>query len=154
MKSIIPTYADLPIIHRILAGGSHCVSVIVGVPSLIITGSSVMFLICPVISYLVCRKYRKISSHWLSSQAFQGTIVNLILGLTIFMALEFNLPNGITLLMLTASFITALYTLWGALDVILGFDFNYILIGKVSKKVSLINQSRKKFEDPYLPTKK
>ncbi|MQG26172.1 MAG: hypothetical protein FI694_04590 [SAR202 cluster bacterium] len=71
-----------------------------------------------------------------------------------FVGLEFNLPGGITLFIFSIVFIAAIYTLWGALDVALGFDFDYIILGKISKKVSLINQTRKKFEDPYLPTKK
>ena len=153
MRSL-PSYSDIPVTQRIFAAFSHCVSVIIGIPALIITGSSVIFLICPVISYLICRRYRKIQLNWLSSQAFQGTIANLLLGLSMFVGLEFNLPGGMTLFIFSIAFIVAIYTLWGALDVALGFDFDYIILGKLSKKVSLINQNRKKFEDPYLPTKK
>ena len=121
-----PSYSDVPVTQRIFVAFSHCVSVIIGIPALIITGSSVIFLICPVISYLICRRYRKIQLNWLSSQAFQGTIANLLLGLSMFVGLEFNLPAGMTLFIFSIAFIAAIYTLWGALDVALGFDFDYI----------------------------
>ncbi len=144
-----PTYSQLPKSQRFMIGLAHGISVMIGLPTLVITGSTVVFLICPVISYLICRRYRKLGFTWQSSQAFQGTVANLVVGLCVFTGLEFNLSPGLTLIILGTAFLLALYTLWGALDTILGFDFDYLIIGKVSKKVSEVNQSRKRFEDPY-----
>lgn len=144
-----PKYSDIPTMQRVFIGLSHSITVIVGLPILMITGTSVVFLICPVISYLICRRYRKLQLSWLSHQAFQGTIMNLLIGLSTFAALEFNLSDRLTLSLLGASFIGSLYTLWGALDTVLGFDFDYIVIGRLSRKVSEVNQGRQRFKDPY-----
>ena len=68
-------------------------------------------------------------------QGLQSTIINLTLFFGIFALFEFQptakIPN---LLLLSAIFTLSVYSLWGALDTFLGFEFNYILIGNISKK--------------------
>jgi len=83
-------------------------------------------------------------------QGLQSTIINLTLFFGIFALFEFQ-PTAqiLNLLLLSAIFTLSVYSLWGALDTLLGFEFNYVFIGNISKKVSNSNLYRKRFKDKY-----
>jgi len=42
----------------------------------------------------------------------------------------------------TAWFLLLLYSLWGAVDTLMGYDFRYIFIGNLIEKVSHANLTR------------
>ena len=48
----------------------------------------------------------------------------------------------LALLFVTGAFLLFLYSLWGALDTFLGYDFRYLYIGNLLDRVSQANLSR------------
>jgi hypothetical protein len=145
-----PNYKSLPIQQRIVISLCHSITVSLGLPIYLLTQSYLIFILCPTICYLISRYHRRNGNSWMAYQGLQSTIINLTLFFGIFALFEFQ-PTAqiLNLLLLSAIFTLSVYSLWGALDTLLGFEFNYVFIGNISKKVSNSNLYRKRFKDKY-----
>ena len=69
-------------------------------------------------------------------------MLQLIIVAFIFLTVSAGLPQRLELTFGTASFLLFLYSLWGAVDTLLGYEFRYIFIGDLVEKVSTANLSR------------
>ena len=69
-------------------------------------------------------------------------MIQLIILALVFLAVTADLPPRLALTFGTAWFLLLLYSLWGAVDTLMGYDFRYIFIGDLVGKVSHANLSR------------
>ena len=97
---------------------------------------------CPVVAYLIARYFRRRNLVWGAAQGIQASAVQVLIVLIASLTVLTNMPATIDLTMNTAAFLLFLYTLWAALDSLLGFNFHYILIGNAVRRVSEANLSR------------
>tara|TARA_B100000809_G_C14960834_1_gene467318 strand:- start:320 stop:607 length:288 start_codon:yes stop_codon:yes gene_type:complete len=79
---------------------------------------------------------------WGANQSIQASAIQVLIFLVAGMVVLANLPRQIDLVLGTAGFLLFLYTLWAAFDTLLGYDFRYVLIGKVVSRVSEANLKR------------
>ena len=69
-------------------------------------------------------------------------MVQLILLALVSLTVAAGLPNRWELTFGTAWFLLLLYSLWGAVDTLMGYDFRYLFIGDLVEKVAHTNLSR------------
>ncbi len=100
------------------------------------------FALCPAISYFISRRFRRRQLPWGAFQALQAAVVQLIIVAVVFLTVAAGLPPRLQLTIGTAGFLLLLYSLWGAVDTLMGYDFRYIFIGDWVDKVSHANLSR------------
>lgn len=123
---------------------AHGAALLVGLPLMAtILQPDLAFLPCPVIAYLISRSFRRRQKSWGASQALQASAVQLMILLLAFLAgqLSGTLETVATLLV-TVALLMFLYSLWGALDTLLGYDFRYIGISNLMNRVSHSNLKR------------
>ena len=95
------------------------------------------FAICPAISYLISRRFRRRQRTWGAFQALQAAVVQLIILAMVFLTVAAGLPPRLELTIGTVGFLLFLYSLWGAVDTLMGYDFRYIFIGDLVDKVRI-----------------
>ena len=69
-------------------------------------------------------------------------MIQLVILVLIILTVAAGLPYRLELTFGTVGFLLLLYSLWGAVDALMGYDFRYIFIGDLVEKVSLANLSR------------
>jgi hypothetical protein len=129
--------------HR-LGAIAHASALLIGVPIFYFIPAlqSLAFAICPVISYMISRSFRRRQLAWGAFQALQAAAVQLLLLILIFV---FQLNQGtprfadIVFMFIILVFI---YTLWGAWDTLFGMNFRYLIIGPRLERVAHINLAR------------
>ena len=97
---------------------------------------------CPVVAYMLARFFRRRMLVWGANQSIQASAIQVLIFLVAGMVVLTNLSHQIDLALGTAGFLLFLYTLWAAFDTLLGYDFRYVLIGKVVSRVSEANLKR------------
>jgi hypothetical protein len=79
---------------------------------------------------------------WASFQSLQAAVIQMVMLALVTLTMSANLPSRVDLTLGTGWFLLLLYTLWGAVDTLMGYDFRYILIGNWAEKVSRTNLGR------------
>ena len=123
---------------------AHASGLLIGIP-LLFTGFlpiSLAFLPSPVVSYLIARSFRRHRKAWGAFQAMQASVVQLFVVILAFTAGLFDPTSRPFGVIAAVGFLTFLYSVWGAWDTLLGYDFRYIGIGDLIDRVSQTNLSR------------
>jgi hypothetical protein len=98
---------------------------------------------CPVVSYLIARSFRRRKLGWGAFQGMQASLIQLlILALATITKVGDAFPP-LALTFGTAAFLVFLYSLWGAVDTLLGYDFHYAGISNLLERVSQANLNRR-----------
>jgi hypothetical protein len=123
---------------------AHASGLLIGVP-ILITGFlplSLAFLPCPVVSYLIARAFRRRRKAWGAFQGMQASVVQLIIVLLAFIASLIDPASRPFSFIFAIGALVFLYSLWGAWDTLLGYDFRYIGISQFLDRVSRANLER------------
>ena len=97
---------------------------------------------CPVVAYLIARSFRRRKLAWGAFQGMQASVMQLLI---LALATGVNLAGTTPILsplFTTGAFLLFLYSLWGALDTALGYDFRYAGISNLLDRVSQSNLKR------------
>ena len=114
-----------------------------GVPlAFFVLPTPLAFTLGPAVSYFISRRFRRRQRPWGAFQTLQAAVLQLVILALIVLAVAANLPPRLELTFGTAAFLLLLYSLWGAVDALMGYDFRYILIGNLVEKVSRANLGR------------
>ena len=92
--------------------------------------------------YLISRSFRRRRMAWGAFQGMQAAVVQFIILLMAVGMVNTDAAPSLPLIFGLAGFLLFLYSLWGALDTLLGYDFRYFYIGDVLNKVSQANLNR------------
>jgi hypothetical protein len=123
---------------------AHATGLLIGMP-ILLTGFlplSLAFIPCPVVSYLIARAFRRRRKAWGAFQGMQASVVQLIIVLLAFIASLVDPEAQLFSIMFAMGALTFLYSLWGAWDTLLGYDFRYIGISQFLDRVSRANLER------------
>ena len=97
---------------------------------------------CPVVAYMISRSFRRRRLAWGAFQGMQASVVQSMIVLLATAIVVAGLSPRLALTLGTAGFLLFLYSLWGALDTLLGYDFRYAGIGDMLDRVSQANLER------------
>lgn len=140
-----PGIEDAPFskVERLGGAIAHGSTLLIGIPLTVFLHEFPLFLApCPLVAYMISRSFRRRRMRRGSFQAMQATMVQ---GFILLMAVGMIYTSGASRLPLVfglAGFLAFLYTLWGALDTLLGYDFRYLYVGDLLNKVSEANINR------------
>lgn len=122
---------------------AHGSALFIGAPLGIFLPVFPLFLLpCPVVAYMIARSFRRRKLAWGAFQGMQASAMQLLI---VILATGINLAGTAPILgplLATAAFLLFLYSLWGALDTALGYDFRYAGIGDLLDRVSKSNLAR------------
>lgn len=127
------------------SAAAHGSALMVGVPLIVFQFLPLpfAFLPNPVIAYLIARSFRRRRQAWGAFQGMQASVMHLlILVLAFIPALAGGTSPLLPGVMFTLGLLLFLYTLWGAWDTLLGYDFRYIGISALLDRVSRANLKR------------
>ena len=125
------------------ASFAHSSLLLIGLPlTVILLPIPFSLAACPVVAYMLARFFRRRMLVWGANQSIQASVIQGLIFLVAGMVVFTNLPRQVDLALGTAGFLLFLYTLWAAFDTLLGYDFRYVLIGKVVSRVSEANLKR------------
>ena len=122
---------------------AHCSLLLIGLPlTFILLPVPFSLAPCPVVAYMLARYFRRRRLVWGAFQSIQASVIQMLILVVAALIMLTNLPPRIDLTLGTVGFLLFLYTLWAALDTLLGYDFHYIMISKVVHQVSEVNFGR------------
>jgi len=122
---------------------AHGSSLLIGLPlTFIVLPLPLSLVPCPVVAYLIARSFRRRKLAWGAFQGMQATVMHLAIFLLMFIASLIESSASLMLLFWTAGVLLFLYSLWGAMDTWLGYDFRYIGISRLLEQVSQANLNR------------
>lgn len=125
------------------AGLAHLSLLLMGLPlTLILLPIPFSLVPCPVASYLLARYFRRRMLVWGANQSIQASTVQVLILSVVGLVVLTDLPGNLDLALGTVGFLMFLYTLWAALDTVLGYDFHYVFIGNAVRRVSEANLRR------------
>jgi len=133
---------------------AHGSALLIGVP-LTATGFlplSMALIPAPVVAYFIGRAFRRRGQQWGSFQGLQASLVHLMIVILVFLSSLSDDPwtNQLALTAWTVAFLLFLYTLWGAFDTFLGYDFRYMFLGRLITRVSQANARRQELRRKWL----
>ncbi len=122
---------------------AHGSALLIGVPLTIFLLPVPFSLVpCPIVSYLISRSFRRRKLAWGAFQGLQASAIHSLIVLVATVIIVADLPYRLALTLGTAAFLLFLYSLWAALDTLLGYDFHYIGISNFLDRVSRANLAR------------
>jgi hypothetical protein len=123
---------------------AHASGLLIGLP-ILITGFlplSLAFLPCPVVSYMIARAFRRRRKAWGAFQGMQASVAQLIIVFLAFITGLLDSSPRLSSIIFAIGILVFLYSLWGAWDTLLGYDFRYIGISQFLDRVSRANLER------------
>jgi fatty acid desaturase len=121
---------------------AHSSALLVGLPLFPFLALPLSLAPCPVVAYLIARAFRRRKLAWGAFQGMQACIMQLLIFLLMFIADQISRSPGLLTTLWTAGVLLFLYSLWGAWDTFLGYDFRYIGISDLLDRVSRANLNR------------
>jgi hypothetical protein len=91
---------------------------------------------------LISRSFRRRKLAWGAFQGMQASAIHFLIVITATVVVVADLPYRLALTLGTFAFLLFLYSLWAALDTLLGYDFHYIVISNFLQRVSQVNLDR------------
>ena len=123
---------------------AHASALLIGVPlTLLLLPLPLSLVPCPVVSYLIARSFRRRKLAWGAFQGMQASLIQLLVLLLATITVVGDGIPGLALTFGTAAFLVFLYSLWGAVDTLLGYDFRYVGINNLLERVSRTNLNRR-----------
>ena len=143
MRRVKPEESPYSKVERRGSAIAHGSVMLIGVP-LTIFLLPVPFSIvpCPVVAYMIARSFRRRRLAWGAFQGMQASVIQSLIVLLATAVVVAGLPPRLAMTLGTAGFLLFLYSLWGALDTLLGDDFRYVGIGNLLDRVSQANLER------------
>ena len=135
----------VPALSKVERWGSclaHGSTLFIGVPLTILLSFPLFLVPCPVAAYMIARSFRRRRLAWGAFQGMQASAVQLLILLMATGTVFADPVPRLGLLFVTTGFLLFLYSLWGALDTLLGYDFRYAYIGNLLERVSQSNLER------------
>ena len=118
---------------------AHASALIIGIPlSMFLASFPWSLAPCPVFAYMLSRSYRRRRMAWGAFQSMQASVVQLLILLFAAGAASGFFPRFSFLI----AALLFLYSLAGALDAFLGYNFRYLGIGRALERVSNVNLGR------------
>jgi hypothetical protein len=96
-----------------------------------------------VVSYLIARSFRRRKLAWGAFQGIQASLIQLLVLLLAAITVVGGTIHPLAVTFGTAAFLVFLYSLWGAVDTFLGYDFHYVGISNLLERVSQTNLKRR-----------
>ena len=140
-----PGNEDLPYskVERWASCIAHGGTLFIGVPLTFFLHEFPLFLApSPLVAYMISRSFRRRGMAWGAFQGMQAAVVQFVILLLALGMDNTGAAPRLALVFGLAGFLILLYSLWGALDTFLGFDFRYFYIGDILNKVSQANLKR------------
>ncbi len=143
----VPQYSK---VERWGAAAGHASLLLVGLPiSVTLLSPPWSFLFCPVLPYMIGRSFRRRGMAWGAYQGMQASVIQLlILIMAVFTVLATNIPRASDAFLLL-TLLLSLYSLWGALETWLGYDFQYKGISHLLAYVSRRNMGRQEMRSRW-----
>lgn len=106
---------------------------------------------CPVVAYFIGRGFRRRGLAWGSFQGLQAALVQLLVVVLLFLAnLQDDQLSRLAATLWTAAALLFLYSLWGAWDTLFGYNFRYMFISRLLRRVSEANLRRQEARRRWL----
>ena len=122
---------------------AHGSALLIGVPLTVFLLPLPLSLVpCPVVAYLIARAFRRRKLAWGAFQGMQASFVHLLILILMVIASRLNGSLALILVFWTAGVLLFIYSLWGAVDTALGYDFRYMGISSLLDRVSQANLDR------------
>jgi hypothetical protein len=123
---------------------AHASGLLVGIPLLLtqFLPLSLAFLPSPVVSYLIARAFRRRRLVWGAFQGMQASVIQLFIVVVTFVSSLIDPESRAFGVFWAVGALLFLYSLWGAWDTLLGYDFRYIGISNFLDRVSQANLRR------------
>ena len=135
--------APFSMVERLGAGIAHGSGLLIGVPLTTFLNEFPLFLApCPLVAYMISRSFRRRRMAWGAFQAMQAAVAQAFILLMAAGMIYTSAAPRLPLVFGLACFLVFLYSLWGALDTFLGYDFRYFYVGDLLNKVSEANLNR------------
>ena len=130
-------------VERLAGGFAHGGTLFIGVPLTFFLHEFPLFLApSALVAYMISRSFRRRRMAWGAFQAMQAAVVQFVILLLALGMDNTDSAPGLAMIFGLAGFLIFLYSLWGALDTFMGFDFRYFYIGDLLNKVSQANLNR------------
>ena len=130
-------------VERLAGGFAHGGTLFIGVPLTFFLHEFPLFLAPSALAaYMISRSFRRRRMAWGAFQAMQAAVVQFVILLLALGMDNTDSAPGLAMIFGLAGFLIFLYSLWGALDTFMGFDFRYFYIGDLLNKVSQANLNR------------
>ena len=130
-------------VERVAGGFAHGGTLFIGVPLTFFLHEFPLFLAPSALAaYMISRSFRRRRMAWGAFQAMQAAVVQFVILLLALGMDNTDSAPGLAMIFGLAGFLIFLYSLWGALDTFMGFDFRYFYIGDLLNKVSQANLNR------------
>lgn len=122
---------------------AHGSTLFIGVPLTLFLQQFPLFLApTPLVAYMISRSFRRRGMAWGAFQGMQAAVVQFAILLLAVGVDRAETAPRMALVFGLAGFLLFLYSLWGALDVFMGYDFRYFYVGDLLNKVSQANLNR------------
>ena len=122
---------------------AHGSALLIGVPlTIFFLPPPLSLLPCPVVSYLISRSFRRRKLAWGAFQGLQASVIHFLIMLIATVVIVGDLPYRLALTAGTVAFLLFLYSVWAALDTLLGYDVRYVGISNFLGRVSQANLGR------------
>jgi hypothetical protein len=123
---------------------AHASALLIGVPlTLLLLPVPLSLVPCPVVSYLIARSFRRRKLGWGAFQGMQASLIQLLILALATITMVGDAIPPLALTFGTAGFLVFLYSLWGAVDTLFGYDFHYVGISNLLEHVSRTNLNRR-----------
>jgi len=133
---------------------AHGSGLVIGVPLAVTvfppTDIAIALAPCPVVAYFIGRTFRRRGLAWGSFQGLQATFVHFLIVALAFASSLGDPWSKLSATMWTAAALLFLYSLWGAWDTAFGYDFRYIGIARLLRRVSEANLRRQEARRRWL----
>ena len=130
-------------VERLAGGFAHGGTLFIGVPLTFFLHEFPLFLAPSALAaYMISRSFRRRRMAWGAFQAMQAAVVQFVILLLALGMDNTDSAPGLAMIFGLVGFLIFLYSLWGALDTFMGFDFRYFYIGDLLNKVSQANLNR------------
>ena len=138
-----PENLSFSTVERLAGGFAHGGTLFIGVPLTFFLHEFPLFLAPSALAaYMISRSFRRRRMAWGAFQAMQAAVVQFVILLLALGMDNTDSAPGLAMIFGLAGFLIFLYSLWGALDTFMGFDFRYFYIGDLLNKVSQANLNR------------
>lgn len=131
---------------------AHGSALLIGLPLWLWLPLYISLVLCPIVAYMVARSFRRRGLAWGAFQGLQASVMQLMILALIFGGSLLDSSSSVGLTFWTAGVLLFLYSLWGALDTGLGYNFRYIGISSLLERVSEANLKRQEQRRRWLGT--
>ena len=121
---------------------AHGSALLIGLPLWFFLPLYIALIPCPVVAYMISRFFRRRKLAWGAFHGMQAAVMHLLILALIFVGSLADMASNLGLSLWTSGVVLFLYSLWGTVDTLLGYDFRYLGISSLVDRVSQANLDR------------